>query len=239
MASYLFVAFLMVPYYNWQYATNHGFVAWLFFGEFIATAKGMVWPYFVFAADRGTTQTATTSERILEYTDNRYDYGFQYPSDWRIQPTPPPGEAGEIRVLVMSPRKVSNVMAVVGIIGNSVTREQFEGNPNRDALVMAMIDLSVEQVYKKVSRSVGADSIIVSEKRPLASDVGIKFYIATGHVIAGKGMMAVAGTHIIPFGKEYMVSFLMTTLVDPKATEENTTITNIFNSFHVLGERPK
>jgi len=43
----------------------------------------------------------------------------------------------------------------------------------------------------------------------------------------------------VPFEKDYVVSFLMITPVDPKATEENETITNVFNSFHVAGERPR
>lgn len=37
---------LSVPYYNWQYAREHGFMSWLFLGEVVATAKGFVWPYF-------------------------------------------------------------------------------------------------------------------------------------------------------------------------------------------------
>jgi len=94
-------------------------------------------------------------------------------------------------------------------------------------------------VYKKASRSIGAESIIVTERRALPSEVGLKFYIAAGNVVAGKAFIGTAGIHIIPFGKDYMVTFLMTTAVDPKATEENETITNVFNSFHLAGERPR
>ena len=35
-------------YFNWQYANEHGFLAWLFFGELIATAKAFIWPVFLF-----------------------------------------------------------------------------------------------------------------------------------------------------------------------------------------------
>ena len=35
-------------YYNWLYANEHGFVAWLFFGEVIASLKALVWPLFEF-----------------------------------------------------------------------------------------------------------------------------------------------------------------------------------------------
>ena len=35
-------------YYNYLYAQEHGFIAWLFFGEIIASLKAMVWPLFEF-----------------------------------------------------------------------------------------------------------------------------------------------------------------------------------------------
>jgi hypothetical protein len=38
-----------VTYFNWRYAKDNGFVKWLFLGEIIATAKGIVWPYYVFS----------------------------------------------------------------------------------------------------------------------------------------------------------------------------------------------
>ncbi len=48
---YITVAFIVfAPYYNWNYAKKHGFVKWLFFGEVVATAKAVVWPYYVFSS---------------------------------------------------------------------------------------------------------------------------------------------------------------------------------------------
>ena len=44
---------VMTPYYNWQYAKEHGFIKWLFLGEIVATLKSAAWPYFVFFPDRG------------------------------------------------------------------------------------------------------------------------------------------------------------------------------------------
>lgn len=35
-----------VPYYNWTYAKENGFVKWLVFGELVATGKGIIWPYY-------------------------------------------------------------------------------------------------------------------------------------------------------------------------------------------------
>ena len=37
-----------VTYFNWQYAKDNGFVKWLFLGQIIPTAKGIVWPYYLF-----------------------------------------------------------------------------------------------------------------------------------------------------------------------------------------------
>ena len=35
-------------YYNYLYANENGFLAWLFFGEIIASLKAIVWPLFEF-----------------------------------------------------------------------------------------------------------------------------------------------------------------------------------------------
>jgi len=51
---YFMAAFLVfTPYYNWNYAQTHGFVKWAFFGEVVATAKAIAWPYSVFFSPSG------------------------------------------------------------------------------------------------------------------------------------------------------------------------------------------
>jgi hypothetical protein len=47
-AFYIYVMSMTfaAPYYNWQYAKENGFVNWLFFGEVVATAKSLIWPYY-------------------------------------------------------------------------------------------------------------------------------------------------------------------------------------------------
>jgi hypothetical protein len=45
-------SFIFVPYYNWQYANQHGYVSWIFFGEIVATAKAFAFPYFVFSGNK-------------------------------------------------------------------------------------------------------------------------------------------------------------------------------------------
>ena len=171
----------------------------------------------------------------MEYVDNQYQFAFQFPADWKIEKNPGPGEAGEVRVIIRHPTKQMRVMAIIGHTGKTFTKRQFESNPNRYAGVEAMMELTVEQVYKKTSRDIGAERMIVSEKRVQSSDVGIKFYISTAH-IKGNVTMLTAGIHIVPFDKPYMVTFLMISPVERTVTKDHKTITRVFNSFHVLGE---
>lgn len=242
---YIFASMLAVPYFNWQYAQQHGFVRWLFLGEFVATAKGFAWPYFVarrFSAVEWKAQKEDNVRLVAEappreYVDHQYQFAFQFPADWKVEKNPPPGEAGEVRAIVRHPTKPMRVMAMVSRIGKTLTKGQFESSPNRDAVVEAMMEWTIEQVYKKTSRDISADRMIVSEKQVQPSDAGIRFYISTAH-IKGNVAMLMAGIHIVPFEKPYIVTFTMMTPVDRTATADNETITRVFNSFHVLGERP-
>lgn len=49
LSLYFITVVLAIPYFNWQYAKKNGFLSWLFFGEVVATAKAVVWPYYAFA----------------------------------------------------------------------------------------------------------------------------------------------------------------------------------------------
>jgi hypothetical protein len=48
--GYFLIGFLTVPYFNYQYATKHGFWSWLFFGEVMATLKSFAWPLWLFGS---------------------------------------------------------------------------------------------------------------------------------------------------------------------------------------------
>lgn len=48
MAAYGISVIFFMFYFNWLYAKTNGFIAWLFFGEIIATFKAILWPVFVF-----------------------------------------------------------------------------------------------------------------------------------------------------------------------------------------------
>ncbi|MFL6544502.1 MAG: hypothetical protein ACJ8LM_04870 [Candidatus Udaeobacter sp.] len=46
LSVYGMTCMLAVPYFNWCYAREHGVVSWVFFGEVVATAESLVWPYY-------------------------------------------------------------------------------------------------------------------------------------------------------------------------------------------------
>jgi hypothetical protein len=43
-----------VPYYNWKYAQQKGFIKWLMFGETVPTGEALIWPYYAFGHASGT-----------------------------------------------------------------------------------------------------------------------------------------------------------------------------------------
>ena len=46
--AYIITVALATPYFNWMFAQQNGFMAWLFFGQIVPTFQALVWPYFVF-----------------------------------------------------------------------------------------------------------------------------------------------------------------------------------------------
>jgi len=61
-ALYFMSLSVMTPYFNWQYAKEHGFIKWLFLGEIVATLKSTAWPYFIFFSNHDS-QTTSPDER--------------------------------------------------------------------------------------------------------------------------------------------------------------------------------
>jgi hypothetical protein len=59
------------------------------------TAKALVWPYFVFFADRGES-ASNDGEKITEYTDKQCNVAFQCLANWKLQKPPAPGEARKL-----------------------------------------------------------------------------------------------------------------------------------------------
>lgn len=174
---------------------------------------------------------------LKEYVDQQYQFAFQFPADWKIEKSPAPAEAGEVRAIISHPRKPIRVIAIVRRLDSAFTKREFESSLNSDGIMEAIMELTLDRVYKKSSQDVGAERMVVSEKRSLPSEAGAKFYISTA-LTKGNVTMRSAGTHIVPFEKSYMITFLMISPVDQSASEDNETITKVFNSFHVLDEKP-
>ena len=45
---YFIGAFVFGTYWNYLFAVNHGFMAWLFLGEIIPSLQSIVWPIILF-----------------------------------------------------------------------------------------------------------------------------------------------------------------------------------------------
>jgi hypothetical protein len=180
---------------------------------------------------------ALADDRPMEYQDNQYQFAFQFPQSWKLQSTPAGNEYGEVRVVVKHPTRAVYAEVIVTKVTDVVTREQYEANPNRDGLVKALMQFTVEQVYKKTSRDVGAERMLVTDEQLVPSNAGIEFYIST--VLLKTDLpMVVFGIHIVPFGKPYVLAFIVVTSVDKSATADNEALTKMLNSFHVTGEKP-
>jgi hypothetical protein len=172
----------------------------------------------------------------MEYVDNEYEFAFQFPQDWKVQRPPTQSDAGEVRVTVKHPTRPTYVMVTVGQIGKSITEDAF--HQNRELISSSLIDFTVEMIYKRTSRDIDTERIVIAEKRDIPSDVGIKFYIASLQITEDVPM-TMAGIHVIPFDKPCIVAFLMITPASGEATSDSDEITEVFNSFHMIGEKPE
>jgi len=46
--GYLITVAIATPYFNWLFAKENGFFAWLLFGQIVPTFQALVWPLFYF-----------------------------------------------------------------------------------------------------------------------------------------------------------------------------------------------
>jgi hypothetical protein len=99
-----------------------------------------------------------------------------------------------------------------------------------------MIEQIITQIYQSISASIKAVNMKVGERRDLSNEFAIKFYIATLNEMKNGKPIIVAGIHAFPFNKDYSINFTMTTFYDPAATQENQRLTDVFNSFRLIGE---
>lgn len=184
----------------------------------------------------GVAPAAQTQYR--EYTDPDFGYLFQFPSGWEIQELPEGTRGKDIRVVIQSPER-SSFMVVVEKLRGTMTPEQFDADADRDKLVQKLIEETVEQIYRRISKDIRAVEMKVGDRMNLSNEVGIKFYISTLHTMEKGKPIVVAGIHVMPFGKSHMINFIMTALWDREAESDVETLKFVFNSFRLLGERPR
>lgn len=47
LGAYMVGAMIALPYFNWRYAKENGFVSWILLGQIVPSAKAIVWPFFI------------------------------------------------------------------------------------------------------------------------------------------------------------------------------------------------
>lgn len=169
------------------------------------------------------------------YVDSKYEFAFQYPADWKAQKVPPPDESGEVRVFLKHPSKPIFLVASVGGLGYRLTRKQYLEHKDRAKLENSLLEWTIARLYQKTSTGLGATRMDVAERQFSHSDLGLFFYISTGNLI-DESTVAIAGQHVIPFGKGYVVNFLLVSPVESTDEQENEILTNVFNSFHMTAQ---
>jgi hypothetical protein len=60
---YMITVMFALPYYNWRYATENGFLKWLLWGETVPTAKALIWPYYALSHGTKHAGLETVSRR--------------------------------------------------------------------------------------------------------------------------------------------------------------------------------
>ncbi len=178
---------------------------------------------------------ASAQVKLQEYYDRDYGYVFQYPATWKLQRLPEGDANKDIRLFLQGPEG-SSFMVVVDKTKTALKQTDFANDSERTERIGAMMQQTVDQIYQSISQDIKAVKMKVGERRDLSNEFGIKFYIATLNEMKNGKPIIVAGIHAFPFSKDYSINFTMTTFYDPAATQENQTLTEVFNSFHLIGE---
>lgn len=178
---------------------------------------------------------ASAQLNAQEYYDRDYGYVFQYPASWKLQRLPEGDANRDIRLLLQG-TEGSSFMVVVDKTKTTLKKTDFDNGSERTQRVGAMMQQTITQIYQSISESIKAVNMKVGERRDLSNEFGVKFYIATLNEMKNGKPIIVAGIHAFPFNKDYSVNFTMTTFYDPAATLENERLTEVFNSFRLIGE---
>jgi hypothetical protein len=100
-----FFAFLSIatPFFNWRYASQHGFGSWLVFGEIIATVQAAIWPYYaVVGFGSGRSSTETRSDAHYLNSKRACKEAFTVVNRFDSVTTLPPKEASDATQLLQA-----------------------------------------------------------------------------------------------------------------------------------------
>jgi hypothetical protein len=178
---------------------------------------------------------ASAQMNVQEYYDRDYGYVFEYPASWKLQRLPEGDANRDIRLLLQG-TEGSSFMVVVDKTRTTLKKTDFENGSERTQRVGAMMQQTITQIYQSISQGIKAVNMKVGERLDISNEFGVKFYIATLNEMKNGKPIIVAGIHSFPFNKDYSVNFTMTTFYDPAATQENQRLTEVFNSFRLIGE---
>jgi hypothetical protein len=182
-----------------------------------------------------TFQPAHAQLNVQEYYDREYGYFFKYPTAWKLQPMPEGDANKDIRAMLQGPNN-SSFMVIIDRTRGTLKKTDFENPADRTQQVGELMEQTIAQIYRTISTNIKSLDMKIGERRDLSNDVGLKFYLATFHTMKEGKPVIVAGIHAFPFDKDYSINFTMTAFWNPTATEENEKLTEVFNSFHLMGE---
>jgi hypothetical protein len=182
-------------------------------------------------------QPANGQLNVQEYYDREYGYFFKHPTTWKLQPMPEGDTNKDIRLTLQGPNN-SSFMVIIDSIRKTLKKTDFEKPADRNQRVGEMMQQTIAQIYQTISANIKALDMKIGERRDLSNDAGVKYYVATFHTMKEGKPIIVAGIHAFPFDKDYSINFTLTTFWNPAATQENETLTEVFNSFRLMGEPP-
>jgi hypothetical protein len=180
-------------------------------------------------------QPANAQLNVQAYYDREYGYFFKHPATWKLQRMPEGDANNDIRVMLEGPNN-SSFMVIIDRTREIVKKTDFENASDQSQRVGEMMQQTIAQIYRTISASIKALDMKIGERRDLSNDVGVKFYIATFHTMKAGKPIIVAGIHAFPFNQDYSINFTLTAFWNPAATQENEILTEVFNSFRLMGE---
>jgi hypothetical protein len=194
-----------------------------------------LWTYGLLVLACIRSYPASAQMKVQEYYDRDYGYVFAYPATWKLHRLPEGDANKDIRLLLQGPDG-SSFMVLVDKTRAPLRKADFANSSERTERVGAMMQQTLAEIYQSISAGIKALSMKIGERRDLSNEFGVKFYIATLHEMKNGKPIVVAGIHAFPFNKDYSINFTMTAFYEPVAAEENQRLTEIFNSFRLIGE---